>query len=104
YLQAIIASVDRVCSDATLRGFWLSGQAVVVPGLGHPSKQIDPTNVYPYEDDPDNRWRFLECSANTPRAQWKVVNGEIDEKIKVWAVATRLGDRALLYAWSPCKL
>ncbi|HTI50690.1 MAG TPA: hypothetical protein VL475_07060, partial [Planctomycetaceae bacterium] len=23
---------------------------------------------------------------------------------KVWAVATRVGDYALLYAWTPCKL
>lgn len=104
YLQAIIASVDRVCTDATLRSFWLGGQAVVVPGLGHPMKQTNPTNVYPHATDPDYRWRFLECSTNPPRAQWKVVSGEINEKIKVWAVATRLGDKALIYAWSPCTL
>jgi hypothetical protein len=104
YLKPIISSVDRVCSDATLRDFWLRGTPVIVPGLGHPSKQIEPAITFPRAGDPDNRWRVLECSTNPPRASWTVVDRAIVQKLKVWAVATKLDDRILLYAWSPCNL
>lgn len=104
YLTPLIASVDRVCGNATLRNFWLRGKPVIVPGLGHPSKQVPTLFPYPRAGDPDNRWRLLECSANTPRADWKIVDGEVTETIRVWAVATQLEDSALVFAWSPCAL
>jgi hypothetical protein len=104
YLKAIISAVNRVCSNATLRNFWLKGTPVVVPGLGHPAKQTSTYAAYPQAGDADNRWRFLECSANPPRANWKITGGIVTDKIKVWAVATRLTDSALVFAWSPCKL
>jgi hypothetical protein len=104
YLKPILSAVDRVCANPTLRNYWLHGTPVIVPGLGHPSKQLSKFAPYPQTGAPDNRWRLLECSTNPPRANWTIVSNKVVDKIKVWAVATRLGDSALIFAWSPCKL
>lgn len=104
YLKPIISAVDRVCIDQTLREFWLRGQPIIVPGLGHPARQMYSLVPYPLPGQPDNRWRLLECSANPPRDTWKIERGKATATIRVWAVATRLNDRVLLFAWSPCRL
>ncbi|MSR59211.1 MAG: hypothetical protein EXS05_16470 [Planctomycetaceae bacterium] len=106
YVNPITSAVDRICTEPTLRKFWLNGSPVVVPGLGHPSKQLNSTTIAPYPQpgSPDNRWRVLDVNTNPLRSSWQVVKGKITVPIKVWAVATRLNDEVLLYLWSPCKL
>ena len=108
YLKPIISAVDRVCTNAVLREFWLEGEPVVVSGPGFPephlSDRFPEMNRYPRPGDPDRRWRVLECSTNPPRNSWQRTDGHFLEPIKVWAVATRLKNRVLLFAWTPCRL
>jgi hypothetical protein len=112
YLKPIISAVDRICNDAILRRFWLEGRPVVVTGQSYPDrpsaassdKADDSVVAYPRADGPDNRWRLLECSENLPRDKWEWKAGRWQVQIRVWGVATRLGDEALVLLWSPCQL
>jgi hypothetical protein len=104
YIRPIIAAVDRVAGHPLLRDFWLHGAPAVVPGKGHPAKELSPTAAYPRAGDADRRWRLLECSANPPREGWRKSSGKFPEKIKVWAAATIRGEEALLFAWTPCAI
>lgn len=104
YVNPIMCAVDRVCTNPTLRKFWLDGKPVIVPGLGHPSSQFSTLAPYPQPGSPDNRWRVLEVSTNPARSTWQSRRGIIDAKLKVWAVATQLDNEILLYLWTPCKL
>jgi hypothetical protein len=86
YAVSTVAAADRICNSPTLREFWRSGRTILVD-----------TQVYP---------RLLDCDANTPRSKWFDTNGKAlpNAAIKVWSIAVKLSDRALVYCWTPCKL
>jgi hypothetical protein len=108
YVAPILSSVDRVCTNSTLRKFWLQGQPVIVPGTMPSDLALKNLGEPPFlrQGDADRRYRLLDCNLNQPASQWtwdanaKSMRGTI----KVWAVATQIGNQALIFAWSPCKL
>ncbi|MGQ0635633.1 MAG: hypothetical protein ACT4QC_13545 [Planctomycetaceae bacterium] len=106
YIRPITASVDRVCTNATLRNFWLKGEPVIVPGITptHILLQKFNSPAYPRSSDPDRRWRVLNCSANKPSSSWYWDGNKVAGEIRVWAVATKLDNQALVYAWTPCVM
>lgn len=118
YILAAAKACDRICEHPTLREFWLKGRPVVVPGApAHPTDvfraKFAPGTQYPRAGDSDTRWRCLDCDQNTPRSDWKwgtltLPSGEkrngVTGSNKVWACATELEGRWLVYAFSPCKL
>ncbi len=56
---------------------------------------------------PHRRRRHLRCDVNGPESEWRwnADNRQrFDGTVKVWAVATELEGRWLLYCWSPCRL
>jgi hypothetical protein len=108
YVRPILTSVDRVCANATLRKYWLQGQPILAPGPSPTDIVLQKLGLpaYPGKGTADRRWRVLPCSTNQTSAQWtwNATRGTLTGTNKVWAVATHIGETALLYAWSPCKL
>jgi len=114
YFDAAVDAVNTICENETLRAFWLDGEPVVTGR--HPSTEIRNDldrvpPVYPLPLAKDTRWRLLEVDLNTPRSQYVVPPGTNTRggyvaglSIKVWATAVKLGERYLVYAWSPCSL
>lgn len=122
YELAEMAAVDRICDTPGIREYWLKGSNVVTPGpVPWASRQkkkpvLDP---YPRPGDPDHRRRWLNVSCNTPTESLQWAAGEkdyvvitggtaanptyVDGQIKVWAVATELDGRWLLWAFTPCE-
>ncbi|MEX0702644.1 MAG: hypothetical protein WD069_11160 [Planctomycetales bacterium] len=94
YFEPIMAAVDRVHRDATLREFWQRGALVPNRAAKHPYQELVPEE---YRDR--DRWFLLETSL-TPERPWK-----LDTKIEVFAVALALGEkparRWLVYAHAP---
>jgi hypothetical protein len=108
YVQPILTSVDRICANATLRDYWQRGQPILAEGPSPTDLALKKLGLpaYPLEGTPDRSWRVLSCNVNQTSAQWtwNATSGTMAGTNKVWAVATHIGERGLLYAWSPCKL
>jgi len=94
YFEAILAAVDRVHRDETLRAFWRKGRLVAVRSHKHPYQQNVPEKYKGVD-----RWFLLETSLTPPRP-WK-----LSTEIPVFAVALALGEKAqrrwLLYSHAP---
>lgn len=117
YILAVAQACDRICRHPTLREFYTRGRPVLVPG-----EPAHPTDVfrakfgqppYPRAGEPDTRWRCLDCDANDPRSawQWGTITTSTGEKRngvtgsnRVWACATELDGRYLVYAFTPLKM
>lgn len=116
YELAELSAVDRICDTPMLRAYWTRGQTVVSPGpVPWAARQRkDNLGPYPRPDDPDKRRRWLNVSCNTPveQMQWArdgknyvipAGAGKFEPAtIKVWAVATELDARWLLWVFTPC--
>src|SRR5262249_35270566 len=97
-------AVDRICDDDLLRDFWLNGKAVVstgpVPWNNRAKKLKLPP--FPRAGDPDNRRRWLACSANDESTiQYLIDAQSYSGQMNVYANATQSGGRWLVYAMTP---
>jgi hypothetical protein len=94
YFLAIVAAVDEVYADSTLRRFWRQGRLLPNRQHAHPY-QVD---VPPEYKDAD-RWFLLDTNLDPPRP-WKP-----DTELAVFALALVLGDAPerewLVYAHAP---
>lgn len=108
YEKPVMSAVDRICADATLRGFWGHGKAVVSPGKLPISSRITKLKQapFPIDDAPDNRRRYLACDANSDDDEiWYLMDAKnYTGTYKIWAVATEWNGQFLVYVWTPCKL
>lgn len=105
-IEAVCDLCDEIAEDADWRDFVLNGDTIVHPTLTHPfTDSSTATRAFPRDGDDDNRWTFLECSANTPRFNWAVnpqVGYPTSVTINVWASAILHDDgRILLYVFTP---
>jgi len=96
YFKEILASVDRVHENRTLREFWRKGKLVPNRAHKHPYQQNIPAE---YRDV--DRWFLLDTSL-TPKRPWT-----LKTEIPVWAIALVTGEkpnrRWLVYAQSPLR-
>lgn len=113
YYGAVLKSINLVCEHPVLRDFWQNGVPVVTGK--HPENEIlqftfSTPIEYPPIGYPDNRWRLLDCSLNTPRENWirlpktNAPGGYNPISIKVWGTATELNGAYLCHFWTPCTL
>lgn len=105
YVAPIWNACDRIC-EKPLREFWLKGKPILNPVGQHPSVELNQAGgwaQYPDKGTPDNRWRLLDCSENTPRDKWFTMKAgrwqqNLDARINVWAGAMELDGTVLVYA------
>ncbi len=94
WFEPIVAAVDRVYSDETLRRFWRHGELVPNRAHRHPY-QLDEIERYAKED----RWFLLDTTADPPRPYG------LDTHLPVFAIALVLGKTPrrewLVYAHAP---
>jgi hypothetical protein len=94
YFDAIVAAVNRVHDDETLRTFWRDGRLLANTTASHPYQAGVPAD---WRDVP--RWYLLDASANPPRP-WT-----LETPLAVYALALERGTKParewLVYAHSP---
>lgn len=104
YVEAEQKAVDRILNSDLLRQFWTDGTPVLNPVGRVASDMMGDSNRWPPYPPvfPDRRYRLLAVDVNDPA--WTYNQTIYGGQIRVYAVAYRIGDRALLYCWTPCKL
>ena len=94
YTEALMAAVDQVHREPTLRAFWRKGRLAPNPNGQHPYQRR-----MPEEHQKSQRWYLLDTDL-TPAQPWK-----LDTQIPVFALALKLGDlprrQWLIYAHAP---
>jgi hypothetical protein len=94
YTEAIMAAVDQVHRQPTLRAFWRKGQLVANPTGQHPYQ-----SRLPEDHQRAQRWYLLDTDL-MPAQPWR-----LDTQIPVFALALELGEKPsrqwLVYAHAP---
>lgn len=94
YFAAVMAVVDRVHKDPTLRKFWRNGEIVANPGREHPFQTDIPARFAQTK-----RWFLLDTDLD-PVDPWK-----LSTELPVFALALVIGEKPnrewLVYAYSP---
>lgn len=113
YLQPINKAINLILDNPVLRKFWEHGKPVVNTASKAPSVYLtNNANLAPYPepDTPDNRWRQLECTPNTPINEWfgpQTADRKYPQKVtsfKVYAGATELDGEYLVHLYTPCVI